>query len=344
MRRLVLLALTLAVAPHAQTRLELADPLLLLDGQRLAVEGTPLTVPDFNVLELEIPTVGLIQVSDVPFDGARRAGDFDQTRLVLVVNGQSVRLRSRVPLLDASGPVPAYARLDPDPMTPTQGPAHVRHLPQTRLEAPSETPRPPSIETSEDLMRQLEALRVERDRLRDALAIAEQERDAARQRLAELRDEVERLRQEMSGERPSETQLRAERDALRDEVLRLRASLEALGSPPARPNVDSPAGTARVSLPDFDLSRLANRSEVLARLSAAQYPEWAEASRLGGDVLVLFQTDASGHVVRTAVPRPVGGGLDALAEEIVRGMRFIPVRADGQTTGLRSQVVVRFRP
>jgi TonB family protein len=62
----------------------------------------------------------------------------------------------------------------------------------------------------------------------------------------------------------------------------------------------------------------------------------------GGDVLVLFQTDASGRVIRTAVPLPVGGGLDAVAEEIVREMRFVPPVVDGQPTGLRSQVVVRF--
>ena len=60
------------------------------------------------------------------------------------------------------------------------------------------------------------------------------------------------------------------------------------------------------------------------------------------DVLVLFQTDDTGRVIRTAVPRALGGGLDALAERIVRGMTFEPARVDGIATGLRSQVMVRF--
>ena len=41
---------------------------------------------------------------------------------------------------------------------------------------------------------------------------------------------------------------------------------------------------------------------------------------------------------------PTASGIDALAEDVVRSMRFRPVRANGQPTSLRSQVVVRFTP
>ena len=355
MRHLPLLALLLVASAHAQVRFELTDPLLLIDGQRRTVEGAPVVTPDFDRLEVEVPSWGTLLVSNRPFEGARRAGDFDRTRLVLVVNGRSFRLRSQTPLLNDAGPVPAYVRLDANPLTPSEGPVHLRLAPVARPQArpPAERPTDPApvppSSTTDELTRQLEALRAERDQLRSALAQTERERDDGRLRLAALREEVERLRLEVRGEHQPVNQLRAERDALQEEVRRLRASLEALGTPPAQPprmptNPVEPEATARVSLPDFDLSRLYNRAEILDRLDATRYPEWAEASRIGGDVLVLFQTDANGSVVRTAVPRPLGGGLDALAEEIVRAMRFIPVRADGQPTGLRSQVVVRFTP
>lgn len=194
--------------------------------------------------------------------------------------------------------------------------------------------------------RQIEALRSERNRLRSALAETEQERDDALLHLEAMRLEAEQLRRELSNGSQSADRLRTERDALSNEVERLRAILETLGAPPALPPTETPAPglTARVSLPAFDLTRLVNGSEIQARLEATVYPDWALESRLGGDLLVLFQTDESGAVVRTAVPRPLGGGLDAMAEEIVRSMRFVPVRVNGRSTGLRSQVVVRFQP
>lgn len=324
--RVLLLIVHLSLASaHAQSRLELTDPLLLLDGQPLAVNGAPLIVPTFDTLELEIPRWGTLLVSDVPFDGARRAGDFDRSRLVLVVDGRSLRLRSRTSLLGASSPRPAYARLDASSMAPLEGPVYLRHRARVSPPAapspparPSDPVVPPPSDAPDELARQLAALRYERDRLRAALAETEHERDDALLRLAILRDEVERL----------------------------RASLDGLGTPPARTLDEEPAPVApeRISLPQFDLTRLTNPQEVLVRLETTPYPEWARDSRIGGDVLVLFRTDPSGAVVRTAVPRPLGGGLDALAEEIVQAMRFIPVRADGQLTGLRSQVVVRFIP
>ncbi|GAB5534254.1 MAG: hypothetical protein Rubg2KO_05030 [Rubricoccaceae bacterium] len=346
MRPVLILALLLIGSAQAQTRLELTDPLLLIDGQRARVAGAPLITSDFGLLEMEIPGWGLLMVSDAPFEGARRAGDFDQARLVLVVDGRSIRLRSQMPLLETAGPVPAFARLDEHPMTPSDGPVTL-NLRRAQIALPqSESPRVERPrDTTNELVRQLEVLRTERDQLRQTLAQTQHERDDALLRLSALRDEVDRLQLEMSGGHQPENGLRAERDALREEVTRLRASLEAVGTPPALPPPGDVSGPpARLSLPGFDVSRLSNRDQMEARLQTTPYPEWAAYNRIGGDVLVLFQTDATGAVVRTAVPRPIGGGLDALAEEIVRTMRFVPVRSDGQPTRLRSQVVVRFTP
>ena len=370
MRRLPLLALLLAASVHAQASLEITSPLLLLDGQRLQVSGPPLYTSAFETLEMEIPGWGTLVVSDAPFDGARRAGDFEGTRLILVAAGRSVRLRSGTPLLTDSRTVPAYARLVTSPHTPLEGPVYLRLESFSGPEPPPLTVPPPSDPVgpsldstvplpavsgvSQELVRQLETLRAERDDLRASLARSESERDNALLRLVALREEVERLRFEMSGLGPSEQQLRQERDALREEVALLRASLAALGTPAAQPpettmrrppeEMSPVTSSARLSLPGFDLARLRNADQIQARLQSEAYPAWAQASAIGGEVLVLFQTDASGAVVRTAVPRPIGGGLDALAEEIVRSMQFIPARADGQPTGLRSQVVVRFTP
>ena len=105
-----------------------------------------------------------------------------------------------------------------------------------------------------------------------------------------------------------------------------------------------PQDGAVVTLPDFDFGRLQNPDVVQRRLSEAEYPHWATVGRVEGDVLVLFQADATGRVTRTAVPSPLGGGLDALAEDLVREMRFVPPVVNGQPAGLRSQVLVRFRP
>ena len=156
----------------------------------------------------------------------------------------------------------------------------------------------------QDLRAQRDALRAERDRLQTELS---------------LRD---RARSEQTVQAPAPSRLGAE-----------------AGAPGGAP--DAP-GRAAASLPGFDFARLQNPDEVRRRLREAAYPRWAAVGRIEGDVLVMFQTDPTGRVVRTAVPIAVGGGLDALAEELVGAMRFVPPVVDGQATGLRSQVVVQF--
>ena len=66
-------------------------------------------------------------------------------------------------------------------------------------------------------------------------------------------------------------------------------------------------------------------------------------TRAQGDVLVLFVTDTDGRVAEATVAEPLGSGLDALAERIVRTMRFVPPTVNGVPTVFRSQVTVSFR-
>ncbi|MEM0961864.1 MAG: TonB family protein [Bacteroidota bacterium] len=183
------------------------------------------------------------------------------------------------------------------------------------------------------------ALAAEREAL-DASARAPENRDDA---LAERRD----LIAELAATQAEREALLAERSALVAERDRLAAALAAEGSEVAASpgtTIRTPPGPegAFAFLPGFDFSRLQNPDVVRRRLDEAQYPRWATVGRIEGDVLVLFQTDRTGRVIRTAVPTPLGGGLDALAEEIVREMTFVAPTVDGQATGLRSQVIVRF--
>ena len=371
----LLLVITASPSASAQLAFELADPLVVIDGERQRVEGAPLRQRAFGALLVEAPGWGTLRISDAPFSGARRAGDFDGTRLVIVLGGRSLRLRSSTPLLNADAPVPAYVRLETDAGMPTSGPVRLglAGTPDTAApfrpidagdprEAPSRQLAPgdrqlvddPTPERSDPPITEPPA-EVEPDRpalqptpgvtarLRAQIAVITAEQDGLRVALADAQREIANARRERDDARLRLGPLRAERDALRRDRDRLRGELARIQTaPPAPPNGE--LATSRLSLPDFDLARLDNPEAIRARLADTPYPEWAVASRLGGDVLVLFQTDTRGAVVRTAVPRPIGGGLDAIAEEIVRAMRFRPVRADGQATRLRSQVVVRFTP
>lgn len=216
--------------------------------------------------------------------------------------------------------------------------------------------------------RERDALRADRDRLASERDEAFRQRDALlAEREARFRPDGSvagwQARPEAPRARPDDDRdaLRAERDAMRLQLEALQAERDRLAAdrrdgdrrpappavrPPLPPRPASPAAPLRdgafVYLPGFDFSRLRNADVIQRRLDEAEYPRGAAAGRLDGEVLVLFQTDATGRVIRTAVPTPLGGGLDALAEGIVRDMRFLPPVVDGLPTGLRSQVTVRF--
>lgn len=544
MRFFLLAAILLAAPLSAQTTFRLVDPVLFVDGQRVESAGAPLVQDPFGVLMIGVPGQGVYTVSERPFAGARRAGQFDGRGLYFAAQGRSVRLVSREPLLSLDGPVSAYVAFAPSqtqarglarlavadgadgrgrrsvepPLYPAprvaSGPrlqlddrpaarynsrgdgSEVRRLrveldrvvtdrqrlarerdqlAEQRDQARAARDRYAGIDghTRPDVTPRadVEALTSERDRLarerdrlareRDQLAAANARGESERQRLADefaslrqrtedaqarvgrarrtrshmtradqdvddLRVETDRLRDELwdrdrslgllreemadrgarmpgvsselvrvreqlaeavasrdralaardaayaqrdvasrdlGAARSESNALRAERDALGaerdalafdlDRLARQLGQVRARTSAPAPTSTPTPAlMTAPVTvrtqpvgqdgavafLPDFDFARIQNPDVIRRRLDEAVYPRWATVGRIEGDILVLFQTDRTGRVVRTAVPAPIGGGLDGLAEEIVREMRFQPT--DGQ--GLRSQVVVRF--
>ena len=591
-----LAALGAVTVASAQTSFRLVDPVLSVDGARLTTAGAPLLQEPFGILTIGVPGDGTYTVSERPFAGARRAGQFDGDGLYFAANGRSVRLRSGEPILSLSGPASAYVRYEPARVGGSRGVARLtvaddvagrgrRSVAEPRAVARPSGPRPsrgaqpgrPAASNAEvarlrgeldrlvadrqrlaaerDRLlterdaarrptadrtsswatrntadrRELAAVIADRDRLdaerrrlqteraqlADALARVQAERDrlaadfgALRQRAEDaearsaasgrtdgrvaglqaelaavradlasrdraldlLRDEqadrqgrlpsveaaladarrqlaeataardraladrdaayqqrddaylardaaaaeADALRAErrepfvgpddlraervalardralldadraaLAAERDAFESLRAsgsgaldlderaelldrlaaaqaEREALVAERDRLALELDALRSD-RRPTVSTPSPTpappptsqtvrtpveasdgAVAYLPGFDFGRLENPDVVRRRLDEAQYPRWATVGRIEGDVLVLFQTDPTGRVIRTAVPQPLGGGLDGLAEEIVREMRFTPPVVAGQPTGLRSQVTVRF--
>jgi len=242
-------------------------------------------------------------------------------------------------------------------------------------------PRGTDAALDSDLQSQRDALALDRLRLEADRAAFEADRDAlqaeraafeAERRAAPstdfaerkaLLDQIASAQAERQALLTEQASLIAERDRLADELRRLRqraaptpkpiepaATSSRTASPPPPPSrqsvtVRTPVAEqdgAIATLPGFDYGRLQNPDAIRTRLAEAEYPHWASVGRVDGDVLVLFMTDASGRVVRTAVPSPIGGGLDALAEDLVREMRFVPPVFDGEPAGLRSQVLVRF--
>ena len=617
MRILFALALLL-LAPTAtgQTTFRLVDPLLSVDGDRLTTVGTPLVQQPFGILTISVPGEGTYTISERPFAGARRAGQFDGSGLYFATGGRSVRLLSREPILSLSGPTTAYVTFEPS-RSRSRGPARFaiaddvsgRGRRSTLPEQSSQRerasgPRPtlssrPAAQYLQDteisrlrseldrlvadrerlaverdrlagerdaalraqalsasatqetaalnaslarlagerdrLAQEATRLRAERDQLADALAASQAERDRlaaefgsvrqraeqaeasaagwarSREQMTPLQEELAQLRADLQARdraidllraeqadrasrlpvaessldamqarlvalqaerdraladrdrayrlrddavaaldrsvaeatalRIERDQLVVERDRLRvapspatapsasmEELARERAALDAeraalvrdralldadraalaaeraafeslRGDAPMTPapvaaplddraalldqlaaaqserealaaerdrlaselavlRTEAPAPVAPrpapqtvrtpslpsdgavAFLPGFDFGRLGNPDVIRRRLDEAEYPRWATVGRIEGDVLVLFQTDRTGRVVTTAVPTPIGGGLDGLAEEIVREMRFAP--SPDSPSGVRSQVVVRF--
>jgi TonB family protein len=210
--------------------------------------------------------------------------------------------------------------------------------------------RPPAPLTDNDLAAERAAIARDRallDADRAALAAEREAFEALRQSQPGTRDfnDQQALLDELVRTQTEREALLAERDRLALELNALRVDRSVPAPRPAPQTVRTPVASsdgAIAFLPGFDFGRLQNPDGVRRRLDEAEYPRWATVGRIDGDVLVLFQTDDTGRVIRTAVPEPLGGGLDGLAEEIVREMRFTPPTVDGQPTGLRSQVVVRF--
>ena len=461
--RFLLLAALVAAPLAAQTSLRLVDPILSVDGRLTETAGAPVVQDPFDTLTISVPGQAVYTVSQRPFAGARRAGQFDGRGLYFAAQGRSVRLVSREPILSLDGPVPAYVAVAPSGVPRGRARLAVaegvggRGAEPTPAQPAARGPRPPDGPAARDetregseirrLRSQLDRAHADRQRLaaeRDRLArerdralaardralaardAAYAQRDAATVALGaaqsssdSLRAEHDALRVEVAGlrDRPAQPAgrpgldaewaalrrdralldadraalaaerdafetartrepgdawtlaerqslldriadaqaqreaLAAERDALADDCDRLTRQLgEARARTAAAAKATAPEpvtirtqpadqGGAVAFLPGFDFARLQNPDVVRRRLDEASYPRWAAVGRIEGDVLVLFQTDRTGRVVRTAVPAPIGGGLDGLAEGIVREMRFRPTTAG---EALRSQLIVRF--
>ncbi|MDX1420060.1 MAG: TonB family protein [Rubricoccaceae bacterium] len=375
------LGLLLAAPPaQAQERFRLVSPTLLVGTRSLEVVGGPLEQDPFGHLVLTVPGVGRYVVSDRPFEGARRAGQFSGETLAFTVEGQSLRLRASAPLLSSPDPVYAYVRREPagDAVGPavvslSGARASVADAPASppedrraraveerlqddaerdrlrrdaarlreevsrlerevaRLRAPA--PRTGSgPETASHLRARVEAAEAARNALVAQVAALRAERDDLAERVRALEAERDDLRATRAHLERDQALLAAERDALHREAEALRADLLLREGAPA------------VTLPGFDWSRLRNADAVSTLLQSLDVPRTALPDGAGGDALVLFATDGTGRVTEAAVAEPLGRGLDALAERVVRAMAFVPPVVDGTETGFRSQVVVRFRP
>ncbi|HEX9950980.1 MAG TPA: hypothetical protein VGB53_04370, partial [Rubricoccaceae bacterium] len=106
------LASGLAALPAAAQTFRLVDPALTVDGRRVGVVGAPLVQEPFGVLAVSVPGSGTYRISDRPFAGSQRVGEFEGDGLVFALDGRSVRLRSAGPILDTAGPTPAHVRFD----------------------------------------------------------------------------------------------------------------------------------------------------------------------------------------------------------------------------------------
>lgn len=343
--RLSLLLLAAAASVASAQTYRLVDPSLSVDGRRVALVGT---ADGAGVLTITVPGDGVYRVAPQPFGAARRVGEFRGTGLVFAAGGRSVRLASRAPILDADAPAFATFEMATEeargPARVSVGPADLPRVP------PSDTPllgRDGPTDRAE-----LDRLRAERDRLRrevDRLTAVRQATadrptspvsagEAAMSAQAALQIAVaerDRARSERDLAAAERDAARAERDALRLQV----ASLLAQRTTPA-----TGPTTGAVSLPGFDFGRLRNAPAIERRLAALAAAGWGAPGRAAGEVVVLYQTDTSGRVVRTAVPVLLGGGLDAMAEALVSEMLFAPPVVDGLPAVLRSQVAVRFGP
>ena len=338
MRTLLFSALIgLAAVPASAQSFRLEDPVLSVDGRRVGVVGAPLAQEAFGAFTLVLPGTGTYRVSDRPFDGARGVGQFDGAGLYFAVDGRSVRLRSAGPILGRPGPATAFVRFD---ATPEPGARGLARVALAGVEAPGRSPAPsdriaPVPRTPAAALPATDRAPLPGRRRESAERFAAAERDALSLQVAALQHERDELRARVG-------RLTADLDAERLTTGRLAVPPQTATPRGAVPDSDPDGPAPRrggASLPDFDFARLQNPDVLQRRLDEVAVPA---AGHRSGDVLVLFATDPDGNVIRTAISVPIGGGLDGLAESLVREMRFVPPVVGGMTTGIRSQVVVRF--
>jgi TonB family protein len=241
---LAVAALAAASAAMAQPTLRLVDPILIVGTERLAAAGVTIDQPRFRYLDIEVPGTGRYVVSDRPFTGARRAGDFDGENLAFTVDGRSVRVVSTQPILSATALHPAYARFFPaqgsqlgrrgrrevrfyasSESVSVAGGARVAGAQGVRASGRGVSDDPNAQALAERNAR-LAAMDAQRDRLEADLARARAERNAA---AAERRLQSDARPADPSG-RPGgwNTEHAARHEALTAELARVTAERDAL--------------------------------------------------------------------------------------------------------------------
>lgn len=73
------------------------------------------------------------------------------------------------------------------------------------------------------------------------------------------------------------------------------------------------------------------------------YPEMARRAGVEGTVVVQFVVDETGAVMEPKVLKGLGAGLDELAVEAVKKVRFTPGRQRGKSVSVRMSVPIVFR-
>ncbi len=74
------------------------------------------------------------------------------------------------------------------------------------------------------------------------------------------------------------------------------------------------------------------------------YPPEALDAKLSADVAMVIDIDATGHVAKVDVPKPVGHGFDEAAKAAVLQYLFSPAEIDGKPAAIRIEFTLHFVP
>lgn len=225
----LLLALSSA---SAQTTFSLHNPTLVVDGNHIAVEGAPLSQYPFTYFYLSVPEVGTYTIAGYPFEGARKAGTFNDTYFEFTAADHQIQIWSTSRLLSAYGIVDAYVRFD-DGLASVGDAAVISSTPISVREASAEDSPAASGPSAEELRRGADARRiaeasaqrrgdVETARLEAGRVAALQQRNEIEADRMRLQEEVRTLRREVEELDGHDHPLQAERDQLAAELARLQ--------------------------------------------------------------------------------------------------------------------------
>jgi uncharacterized small protein (DUF1192 family) len=332
----LLVLATLATPALAQPTLSLVDPVVVVGGDRMTAAGD-VYQPHFRFLDVIVTGIGRYAVSDRPFTGARRSGEFDGESLAFTVDGHSVRVRSAAPILDAPGVLPAYVRYHPAPAGERRGRRTVRFA-ASGIAATGATAGgvratgrgisdDPRVQAEAERNARLGALDAERDRLEAELARARAERDAASAertlRATQARPVPPPTQPPASAAPPGwaaspPTALAVERDALAEELARVRAERDALRArvgttPPGASAAPATAGEVERLRAEVARAEAERRAAIRQRDSLR-----AEAARASSGARAVDGESARAADRAAADVMALRAELDLMSEELRR--------------------------